>query len=85
MTTNSLTPQRKNKRGNVFSLWLQHWMFQTGIDPITWLVRLAVILIVAVFFVVPLLWLILATTKTNPELSDLPALAIGSLAYVPKA
>jgi multiple sugar transport system permease protein len=60
-------------------------MFRTGIDPISWLVRLGVIVLLSVFFVVPLVWLAVATTKTNPQLYELPPLAIGSLSYIPKA
>lgn len=78
------TPARR-KTYSTFSSWLRHWMFRTGIDPITWLVRLGVILILSIFFIVPLIWLVTATTKTNPQLYDLPPLAIGSVSYVPKA
>ena len=60
-------------------------MFRTGVDPISWLVRLGVILILMVFFVVPLVWLVTATTKTNRQILDLPPLAIGALSYIPKA
>ena len=70
---------------NAFTVWLRHWMFRTGIDPLTWLVRLAMILILAIFFVVPLVWLVTATTKTNLELISLPALAIGSIPYIGSA
>jgi len=60
-------------------------MFRTGVDPLSWLVRLAVIVLMTVFYIVPLIWLVTATTKTNPQLYELPPLAIGSLSYVKKA
>jgi len=60
-------------------------MFRTGVDPLSWLVRLAVIVLMTVFYIVPLIWLVTATTKTNPQLYELPPLAIGSLSYIKKA
>lgn len=60
-------------------------MFRSGIDPITWFVRLVIIGILAVFYVVPLIWLFVAPTKTNQQLNELPPLAIGSISYVVKA
>ena len=60
-------------------------MYRTGIDPITWLMRLGVIVLLSVFYIIPLIWLVTATTKTNLQLHDLPPLAIGSLSYITKA
>jgi multiple sugar transport system permease protein len=77
-------PARRVKKSDA-SAALQRWMFRTGIDPLTWLVRLGVIVILTVFFIVPLVWLVTATTKTNPQFYELPPLAIGSLSYIPKA
>jgi multiple sugar transport system permease protein len=68
-----------------FNTILKRWMFRTGIDPFTYAVRLAVILILMVFFVTPMLWLFTAPTKTNDQMLELPALAIGSLNYIPTA
>jgi len=63
---------------------IKHWMFRTGIDPISYLVRLVIIIILVVFFLTPLAWLFIATTKTNPQMVELPPLAIGSLDWVVK-
>jgi multiple sugar transport system permease protein len=43
------------------------------------LARIAFLLAVAVFFAVPLLWLLLAPTKTDAQLASRPPLAFGSL------
>ncbi len=85
MATTSLSPKPTVHRGNTFSGWLRHWMFRTGIDPLTWLVRLSIIVILGVFYIVPLIWLAVAPTKTNQQLFELPPLAIGSVAYIVKA
>jgi multiple sugar transport system permease protein len=68
-----------------FNSQLKRWMFRTGIDPFTYGVRLAVILILVIFFLTPLAWLFIATTKTNDQLINLPSLAIGSLTWIPRA
>jgi multiple sugar transport system permease protein len=57
-------------------------MFRSGIDPFTWLVRLLIISILAIFYIVPLIWLFVAPTKTNQQLNELPPLAIGSISYI---
>ena len=67
------------------SNWLKRWMFRTGIDPITYTVRLIIIVILILFFVTPLVWLFTATTKTNSQLLELPPLMPGSLSYIGKA
>ena len=72
-----------SRRG--FLTWLKHWMFRTGIDPVTFIVRFGIILIMIAFYIVPLIWLFTATTKTNAQLIHLPSLAIGSLGYIKKA
>jgi multiple sugar transport system permease protein len=85
MAANSLSPIPKMHKDNALTAWLRHWMFRTGIDPMTWLVRLGVIIILGIFYAVPLIWLLVAPTKTNQQLAELPPLAIGSVAYVAKA
>lgn len=85
MATTSLSPKKKNRQSSAYNTWLRHWIFRTGIDPMTWVVRLSIILILGVFYVVPLIWLLITPTKTNQQLFELPPLAIGSLAYVAKA
>src|SRR5579862_9338009 len=44
--------------------------------------RLAVLLAFAVFFLVPLCWLLLAPTKTDPQLISWNPLAFGSFAQI---
>jgi multiple sugar transport system permease protein len=85
MATTSLSPKKNNLKPSAYNIWMRHWIFRTGIDPMTWFVRLGIILILAVFYVVPLIWLAIAPTKTNQELNTLPPLAIGSIAYIGKA
>jgi len=60
-------------------------MFRTGIDPFTYAIRFIIIVILIICFFIPLAWLFIATTKTNPQLLELPPLLPGSLSYVGKA
>jgi multiple sugar transport system permease protein len=85
MATTSLSPKPKIHKDNNYTVWLRHWMFRTGIDPMTWVVRVLIILILAFFYVVPLLWLLLAPSKTNAQLASLPWWQPGDLAYIAKA
>ena len=85
MSTHSISNPNTDAPPNALKVWLRHWMFQTGIDPLTWLVRLGLIVVLSVFFIVPLIWLVTATTKTNLQLNELEPLAIGSITYVAKA
>jgi multiple sugar transport system permease protein len=91
MATTSLTPKQAKRQDSAYTAWLKHWMFRTGIDPVTWLVRLAIILILGFFFIIPLISLLLTTTKTNREILDLPWYTIGNgnlmvgIAYIGKA
>lgn len=54
----------------------------TGMGPVGATVRVAVLLLFAVFFGVPLLWIALAPTKTDPQLLDWAPLAFGSFERV---
>jgi len=85
MTTRSEITSTNLSISDLAKNWLKRWMFRTGIDPVTYIVRFAIILILIVFFLTPLAWLFIATTKTNPQLVALPPLAPGSLSYVGKA
>jgi multiple sugar transport system permease protein len=82
MEKDAVTSRRPAGRSPAASAWLRRWMFRSGIDPFTYLVRLAVIAILAVCFVTPMLWMVTAMTKTNQQLLELPPLAIGSIAYI---
>jgi multiple sugar transport system permease protein len=51
----------------------------------TYVVRLALLSIGALFFILPMLWLLLAPTKTNPEFYSLKPLVPGDIRYVSEA
>lgn len=57
----------------------------SGLGPIGSTVRIVILLLLAVFFGVPLIWLTLAPTKTDPQLTDWMPLAFGSLNRVAEA
>ncbi|TFG71589.1 MAG: carbohydrate ABC transporter permease [Anaerolineales bacterium] len=63
----------------------KQWRITSGIDWSTYLIRLVIIIITMAFFGLPMIWLFLATTKTNAQLMDLPPISIGSLSYVKTA
>jgi len=65
--------------------WYEHWHYQTGIGPAAWLMRAVILIIVMLFFGVPVLWLFIAPTKTHPELISRAPLAIGNLQNVADA
>ena len=85
MATTSFSPKPVLQKNSRLTIWLRRWIFRTGIDPLTWLVRLGIIILMSLFYVVPLIWLLVAPTKTNQQMAELPPLAIGSLGYVVKA
>ena len=47
--------------------------------------RWGVLLLFAVYFLIPLLWLVLATSKSAPQLLELPPLAFGSFQRIQEA
>ena len=57
----------------------------SGMRPADAVVRISVLLLFAVFFGVPLIWLLLAPTKTDTQLTDWFPLAFGSFARVGEA
>jgi multiple sugar transport system permease protein len=58
------------------------WRYLIGLNPTTYLFRLAILVLCIFYFGVPVLWLFIAPTKTHVELVTMPALAIGSLQNV---
>ena len=52
---------------------------------LSWLIRWAILLVFAVFFGVPLLWLLFAITKTDNQLLEWHPLAFGSLVHIGEA
>jgi multiple sugar transport system permease protein len=58
------------------------WRYQIGLDPVTYGSRLVLMLLFAIFFGVPIVWLFIAPTKTHRDLIAMPSLAIGNLQNV---
>ena len=63
----------------------EHWLYQTGIGPGTYVVRFIILALLMLFFGLPILWLFVTPTKTHPQLLTLPALSIGTWAHVVEA
>lgn len=61
--------------------WYREWRRGSGIGPVAYVIRVLILVIVAIFFGVPLIWLFLAPTKSNAQLIELQPLAFGSLEY----
>lgn len=59
-----------------------NWRYRIGVDPGTYLFRLTIMILMALYFGLPILWLFIAPTKTHKELTDLPSLAIGNFQNV---
>ncbi len=55
-----------------------HLRFLTGLDPISYISRLVILAFFVIFFGVPVLWLFITPSKAHKQLTELPALAIGS-------
>jgi multiple sugar transport system permease protein len=81
MSSSTITTQKDQD----LVAWLRHWIFKTGIEPVTYTIRFTSILVITVFFIVPLIWLFTATTKTNLQLVHLPPLSTGAINYIKKA
>src|SRR5512138_1319703 len=66
--------------------WGRFWMKIVGDQGILGFgLRWAVLLLFAVYFFVPVLWLILATSKSAPQLLELNPLAFGSFQRIQEA
>ncbi len=67
-------------RPTIGQRWKRFWKRTTGgeIGFLGFCLRWAVLLLFVVFFVVPLLWLVLAPSKSAPQLIELNPLAFGS-------
>jgi len=59
--------------------FLAHYRQATGLTLPSALLRYGLLLFAGVFFGLPLLWLLLAPTKTDPQLTSLHPLSFGSL------
>jgi multiple sugar transport system permease protein len=56
-----------------------NWRYRVGLDPATYLIRLVLTSLIALYFGLPVIWLFLAPTKTHKEMTDMAPLAIGNL------
>lgn len=72
------SPRRSSSLKNAYT----NWRYRTGLDPISYLFRLGVLLFFVIFFGVPILWLFITPSKAHKELTELPPLAFGSFTNV---
>jgi ABC-type glycerol-3-phosphate transport system permease component len=78
VTTHQENPNPWKKIASVF----EHWRYQTGIAPGTYIIRAIILLLLVLFFGLPIIWLFITPTKAHAELIKLPALQIGNWAHV---
>ena len=74
MTQTSQSQQRSFSLKDMYTRWL----YQIGIDPVSYVARFFILIIFGFFFGMPVIWLFIAPTKTHRELVELPSLAIGN-------
>ena len=77
---------RPDSRPSLLQRWRHLWMRTRGdLGIFGFGLRWAVLLLFAVYFFVPILWLVLATSKSAPELLTLNPLAFGSFQRIQEA
>ena len=77
---------RPDKRPALLQRWGRFWMRTVGdTGTFGFSLRWAVLLLFAAYFFIPMLWLVLATSKSAPQLLDLPPLAFGSFQRIQEA
>ena len=70
---------RPDSRPTLLQRWRYVWMRTVGdIGILGFGLRWAVLLLFAAYFFIPMLWLVLATSKSAPQLLELTPLAFGS-------
>lgn len=75
-----------DSRPALLSRWGRFWMRTAGdMGILGFGLRWGVLLLFAAYFVIPLLWLVLATSKSAPQLLELPPLAFGSFQRIQEA
>src|SRR5512143_2228732 len=78
--------QRPDSRPALLQRWKRSWMRTVGDTGILGFgLRWGVLLLFAVYFFVPVLWLVLATSKSAPQLLELKPLAFGSFQRIQEA
>jgi multiple sugar transport system permease protein len=73
--------QTNQHRNTLKKIYLR-WLYKIGIDPVSYITRLVILILFAIFFGVPILWLFIAPTKAHRDLISLPPLAIGNLTNI---
>jgi len=77
---------RPDSRPALLQRWGRSWMRTAGDQGILGFgLRWAVLLLFAAYFFIPLLWLVLATSKSAPQLLELKPLAFGSFQRIQEA
>src|SRR5512137_2028711 len=77
---------RPDSRPALLQRWGRSWMRTVGDQGILGFgLRWAVLLLFAAYFFVPILWLVLAPSKSAPQLLELPPLAFGSFQRIQEA
>ena len=75
-----------DSRPTLLQRWERFWARTSGdIGILGFGLRWAVLLLFAVYFFIPLLWLVLATSKSAPQLLELNPLAFGSFERIQQA
>lgn len=76
------TAKRTRPPARTLNQRLKHYQQVTGMSIGGLLARYGMLLLFAVFFGLPLLWILLAPTKTDTQLTDWPPLSFGSFERV---
>jgi multiple sugar transport system permease protein len=75
-----------DSRLTLWQRWKHYWVKARGdLGIFGFGLRWVVLLLFAVYFFVPMLWLVLATSKSAPQLLELPPLAFGSFQRIQEA
>lgn len=81
-----IEPLRPDKRPTLLQRWRFFWNKTFGdIGLLGFVLRWGVLLLFAAYFFIPLLWLVLATSKSVPQLLELDPLAFGSFQRIQEA
>ena len=81
-----IEPLRPDSRPTLLQRWGRFWMRTAGdTGTLGFVLRWGVLLLFAAYFFIPLLWLVLATSKSAPQLLELPHLAFGSFQRIQEA
>ena len=81
-----IEPLRPDSRPTLLQRWGRFWMRTVGdTGTLGFGLRWGILLLFAAYFFIPLLWLVLATSKSAPQLLELPPLAFGSFQRIQEA